>query len=148
MIIGKHEFVVQVAVTADSKQVEGIAKYYGLELPAEYIQILMTADGFEGTVHEPNNDQESTYLAFYPASKVIENNSLYNIPEFEPNLMLIGTDMGGEMYFLAKSTDPNYSVPWVRLPSMDIGSRDPLPRLEDRFKTLSDLIDFDIQEKN
>ena len=144
MIIGNYEFKFE-PQAASQTDIDTISRYYGSTLPDDYLQILNLAYGFEGTICRPGNEQDWTIMIFYQAD-LLDLNKLANLEEWEPNLMMVGSNGGGEAYLLARPTDSRFMLPWVRLPDLDFGDYNPSSRLEYRFASLNDMIEFQIKE--
>ena len=61
-------------------------------LPQDYIAYLAESNGGEGSVGATG------YLRLWPAERIAERNRGYEMEEFAPGIVLIGTDGGGEAY--------------------------------------------------
>jgi hypothetical protein len=78
-----------------------------LNLPRDYVDFLKTANGGEGFVGE------HSYLILWKLEQILEFNVAYEVHEYAPGLVLIGSDGGGEAF----AFDTNVS-PWpvVQIP--------------------------------
>ena len=81
-------------------------------LPDGYIGFLRRANGGEGFIGE-------RYVRLWRAEELIEMNRGYNVAQFFPDMLFIGTDGGGEAYaFKVSGTDGAvFEVPFIGLPS-------------------------------
>ena len=78
-----------------TKQIE---ERFGKKLPADYIEFMREYNGGEGSVGE-------NYIVLYPLSEIIQYNEEYEIEEFVPGLMLIGSNGGGEAFAIDYRSD-------------------------------------------
>lgn len=72
----------------------------GISLPIEYRDFLKITNGFEGFL--ANN----RYLILWPIEQIAELNEAYNVAEFAPGLLLIGSDGGDTGYGFDTRSDP------------------------------------------
>jgi len=82
----------------------------GIKLPDEYIQFLKRTKGGCGFVG-------SNYVDMYPVDKLNEYNRGYGVAEFAPELLLFGSNGGGEALAFDRRYDkwPVVMVPFIPL---------------------------------
>lgn len=104
----------------DSYESEKIGKVNNVVLPKQYIEFMQKHNGGEGDIGE-------TWFVLFPLEELQEINDAYEIEEFLPGHIIIGSNGGGELYGIDK--DGNYfNVPAlideddVRLLGTDIES--------------------------
>ena len=85
---------------AEISMIELVEKNLGIKLPQDYVDFLLTTNGFDGMIGE-------SYVVFEQIKKVEEYTSNY-CGEFFPWAIYIGTDGGNEMYVIDKR-GPNYN---------------------------------------
>ena len=61
-------------------------------LPNEYKRFLKVSNGGEGFIGE------NSYVIFWSINDLLKFNKAYNVYEYAPGLLLIGSDGGGEAY--------------------------------------------------
>ncbi len=76
---------------ATKEQIEITQEKMGILLPAEYVDFLLKSNGYEGSIGE-------SYVAIWNIEELITLNDAYEVKEFAPHLILIGSDGGGEAY--------------------------------------------------
>ena len=79
---------------AEISAIELVEKNLGIKLPQDYVDFLLTTNGFAGMIGE-------SYVVFEQIKKVEEYTSSY-CSEFFPWAIYIGTDGGNEMYVIDK----------------------------------------------
>lgn len=89
---GKFEF-------NDSYEGEEIEKVNNVILPEQYIEFMRNHNGGEGDIGE-------TWFVLFPLEELQEINDDYEIEEFLPGHIIIGSNGGGELYGIDK--DGNY----------------------------------------
>lgn len=89
---GKFEF-------NDSYEGEEIEKVNNVILPEQYIEFMRKHNGGEGDIGE-------TWFILFPLEELQEINDDYEIEEFLPGHIIIGSNGGGELYGIDK--DGNY----------------------------------------
>lgn len=89
---GKFEF-------NDSYEGEEIGKVSNVILPEQYIEFMRKHNGGEGDIGE-------TWFILFPLEELQEINDDYEIEEFLPGHIIIGSNGGGELYGIDK--DGNY----------------------------------------
>lgn len=82
-----------------------ITEINGVNLPQNYIDFMIEHNGGEGDVGE-------SWLVLYPMEELKEINDDYNVPEYLPNHIIIGSNGGGE--FFGINSDGKYFI----VPSM------------------------------
>jgi hypothetical protein len=86
-------------------------------LPEEYLSFLRYSNGGEGFLCI-----EPWYFQLWSTSEVIEYNHGYNVEEFLPGWLAIGSSGGGEMLAIRKrdgSPCPVYMVPFIPMAESD-----------------------------
>lgn len=89
---GKFEF-------NDSYEGEEIGKVNNVILPEQYIEFMRKHNGGEGDIGE-------TWFILFPLEELQEINDDYEIEEFLPGHIIIGSNGGGELYGIDE--DGNY----------------------------------------
>lgn len=84
---------------ASAKAIRNAEEALQVELPPDYVSFLRSYNGGEGTIGE-------TYLVLWKAEELAEMNQSYRATEFVPELLLIGSDGGGEAFAFDKRTAP------------------------------------------
>lgn len=85
---GKFEF-------NDSYEGEEIGKVNNVILPEQYIEFMRKHNGGEGDIGE-------TWFILFPLEELQEINDDYEIEEFLPGHIIIGSNGGGELYGIDK----------------------------------------------
>ena len=85
------------------------------DLPADYLQFFTLANG--GTGFSPGK----RYMSLWPIDELEELNKNYEAAEHVPDMLLIGSDLGGQAYALDYSKDPPayVEVPFIVLSRAD-----------------------------
>lgn len=93
---------------ADAASIQQFESESGLRLPEDYRQLLRHTDGGEGFVG-------NAYVILWRVGELLEMNRGYQVAEFAPGLLLIGSDGGGEALAFDMRTEakPVVSVPFV-----------------------------------
>lgn len=101
------------AEPASEEAIQEFKQLSGLELPADYITFLKKSNGGEGLVGK------NAYLILWPVEQLINLNKAYQVEEYIPGLLFIGSDGGGEAIALDTRvpTYPVVSVPFVGMDS-------------------------------
>lgn len=86
---GKFEF-------NDSYEGEEIGKVNNVILPEQYIEFMRKHNGGEGDIGE-------TWFILFPLEELQEINDDYEIEEFLPGHIIIGSNGGGELYGIDKA---------------------------------------------
>ncbi len=97
--------------------IETLRSTAGVELPAEYLELLARSNGGEGDLMA-----EPGWFALWPAEDVVANNVGYNVGEFLPEYFAFGSNGGGEMFVLERARgrqSPVYSIPFVPMDAKD-----------------------------
>jgi hypothetical protein len=102
---------------ATAEDLQLLVDAFGSNAPMEYISVLSTANGFEGTLAADHD--EPTWLSFYSIEEAIEFNKAYHVAENEPDLFLAASNGGSEGYFISKHTGE-----WIEMPFVDLGAGD------------------------
>lgn len=100
-----------------------------INLPRDYLAFLGATNGGEGMIGE-------TYLMLWRVEELAEMNTAYQVDEYAPGLLLIGSDGGGEAFAFDTRTNP---WPVVKVPfvGMDLQYAEVLSPSFDAFlKTL------------
>lgn len=79
--------------------IQSLITAINIELPPDYIEAFQFMNGGEGFVGE-------SYFRLYPAEKIIPLNTLYGTSEFAPNLLIFGSNGGGEAFAFDKRRTP------------------------------------------
>lgn len=102
-----------------------ITEINGVNHPRNYIDFMTEHNGGEGDIGE-------SWLRLYPMEELKEINDSYNVPEYLPDHIIIGSNGGGE--FLGIDPDGKYFI----VPSLL--DMDEITILCDDIKILSDKI--------
>jgi len=94
-----EEFNTNAGASADA--VRTSAESLRMELPIDYASFLGHYNGGEGFIGE-------TYLILWKAEELAEMNAAYQVDEYAPGLLLIGSDGGGEAFAF-----DTRNLPWV-----------------------------------
>lgn len=82
---------------------KNVTEINGVNLPQNYVDFMTEHNGGEGDIGE-------SWLVLYPIEDLREINNDYNIPEFLPNHIIIGSN-GGEEFFGIDSDGRYFIVP-------------------------------------
>lgn len=104
---------------------KSITEINGVHLPQNYIDFMTEHNGGEGDIGE-------SWLVLYPIEELKAVNDDYNVPEYLPKHIIIGSNGGGD--FLGLNSDGKYFI----VPSMF--EMDELTILCDDIKLLPDRI--------
>lgn len=88
----------------EPSDIETAERELRVRLPDDYRTFLQESDGLEGFAGP------DSYLILWSARKLPELNATYNVAEFAPGLVLIGTDGGGTAYGFLKRGGTNRYV--------------------------------------
>jgi cell wall assembly regulator SMI1 len=77
---------------ANEKSISEVAKRLRIQFPPDYVELLRWSNGCEGPVGKDG------YIVFWPIEELEKINSEYGAFEYAPNVILVGTDGGGEGY--------------------------------------------------
>jgi len=93
---------------ASSAATQAAATALKAKFPSDYVAFLEATNGGEGMIGE-------TYLMLWSAEELPEMNASYQVAEYAPGLLLIGSDGGGEAFaFDTRVTPwPVVKVPFV-----------------------------------
>jgi hypothetical protein len=96
--------------TASREDIAALSASVGQALPDDYVSFVQKADGAEGWVGDD-------YIALWPVQEVIATNEELAVATHAPDLLLIGTDGGGEAFAfdLRSAPWPIVMVPLVGL---------------------------------
>jgi len=115
---------------ADLDFVEGLSLRLGVVLPSDYLDFLRQHDGGEGFIGD-------NYIVFWKAEELADFNREYEVEKYAPDILLFGSDGGGEAYgFDIQSA----SMPIVRIPFIGMERRYATPvamNLPDLFAKLA-----------
>ncbi len=118
---------------------EIIEKINDVVLPKDYIEFMKKHNGGEGDIGE-------TWLILYPLEELQEINDDYEIEEFLPGHIIIGSNGGGELYGIDNKGN-YFNVP-VLIDENDIallGAE--IELLPDRINALWEQIQLQVQKK-
>jgi hypothetical protein len=81
-----------------------------IDWPDDYAAFMHSTDGGEGWVGE-------NYIAFWSATELVEYNRDNQVHEYAPNLVIFGSDGGGEAFAFDRSKQPPaiVMVPFIGL---------------------------------
>lgn len=119
---------------ASEEAVKAVEMQLGMELPNEYLRLLVFADGLEGQL---GNSQ--TYVTIWPVEDLEANNAAFDAPRLIPGILLIGTTGNNEGICIdMRDTSQTYgSFFMVSLDPLDWDDAEPLGNiLEEAFEKL------------
>jgi len=84
----------------------------GIDWPDDYVAFMHVTDGGDGFLGD-------NYVSFWSAGDLVDRNQGYQIEEYAPNLVVFGSDGGGEAFAFDRSTQPAsiVMVPFIGLDS-------------------------------
>ena len=88
------------------EEIQRTEAYFGVGFPDGYKAFLLYSNGYEGWVG-------SSYVNLWKAEELIESNQAYQVAEFCPQLIIIGSDGGGEAFGLDTRSK---SITFVAIP--------------------------------
>ena len=145
MELGKYIFEGQYSDNAPDEDVKLVETLYGSKLPIDYLEVLKSLDGFSGEVKKASDSESYAFVSFIHAGDVVSANHQFPMVEFEPKLMLVGSDGAGTGLFLERHEEGCSLKPWVALPFIGLTDGDPNWRVNYSFATLNDLLDLMVQ---
>jgi hypothetical protein len=94
------------------------ARALGTEFPVSYREFLGTANGGEGQLgHE-------SFLILWPVDELVRRNEGYKLdPDYAPDLVLIGTDGGNEVFAFRRSDGTFVAAPLIGMAEGEIRAR-------------------------
>jgi len=101
IILDKYSFSKR--PTKSGKQFWEIEKQIGFQLPVDYKYFLKSYSAFEGSVGPE-------YLSLWNVEDVLETNNNYEILKWLPNVIAIGSNMGGEFLGIEYMGQNSYRV--------------------------------------
>jgi hypothetical protein len=103
---------------ANAESIKAAGDALNVRLPSDYVAFLSKFDGGEGMIGE-------AYVMFWGTGDLPEMNAAYQVAEYAPGLLLIGSDGGGEAlaFDMRKTSWPVVRVPFV---GMDLSCVEPL----------------------
>lgn len=98
---------------ADGAAIHRFEVEVGFRLPDEYKEFLAIANGGEGFIRE-------AYMMLWRVEELAELNKAYQVAEYAPDLLVFGSNGGGEAFAFDRRSDPMavVAVPFV---GMEIG---------------------------
>lgn len=102
---------------ATNEALQALTANCDFELPEEYLSFLRYSNGGEGSLCI-----EPWYFQLCSAEEVIAYNQGYNVEEFLPGWLAIGSNGGGDMLAICKrdgSPCPVYMVPFIPMAESD-----------------------------
>lgn len=93
----------------DMTSIDLIQKESGTQMPSDYLDFLQFANGGEGWIGD-------FYIILWRFDHLFQMNDSYNAKEYIPELLLIGSDGGGEAYAF-----DHISIPWKVVRSPFVG---------------------------
>lgn len=92
--------------------IKNVEEVLSINFPQEYYDFLLTSNGGEGVVGQ-------SYLVLWKIEDLVELNDAYDINEFAPGLLIIGSD-GGNIAYCIDIRDINKSFVQVPFIGMDL----------------------------
>ena len=83
---------------AKQEEIEMAQEVIKVDLPEQYVNLLLLTNGYEGFIGK-------SYISLWKIEELVELNDAYGVKEFAPNLVLFGSDGGGEAYAFDASKD-------------------------------------------
>jgi hypothetical protein len=93
---------------ADASAIRQFETDFGVALPEDYARFLSDMNGGEGFIGD-------AYVILWSVETLIELNRSYQVADYAPGLLLIGSDGGGEAFAFDLRTDVKsiMSIPFV-----------------------------------
>jgi len=91
---------------ASVQDIHSAAEALKMELPSDYVAFLRESNGGEGMIGE-------NYVVLWKAEELAEMNKSYQVAEYAPGLLFVGSDGGGEAFAFDTRTTP---WPVVKVP--------------------------------
>lgn len=85
---------------ASSHDIDDLISRSKIEFPPDYLEFMRQSDGAEGPI---GNER---YLVLWSTKNIIELNEQYHVDEFAPQLLVFGSDGGGEAFAFDRRTKP------------------------------------------
>lgn len=94
---------------ANESEIAGLELASGIRLPLAYRKLMLRSNGMEGFIGENH------YLLLWPIEQIAELNDAYNVSEFAPGLLLIGSNGGdtGYAFDIRMKGFPLVEVPFI-----------------------------------
>jgi hypothetical protein len=103
---------------AHDPEVMEAARALGAEFPASYRDFLGTANGGEGRLGR------ESYLILWPVDELVQRNEAYKPDrDYAPDLVLIGTDGGNEVFAVRRSDGNFVAAPLIGMAEGEIRAR-------------------------
>jgi hypothetical protein len=103
--------------------IEQVQQNVGFSFPRGYIEFFLARDGGEGFIGR-------SYLMLWRVEELIKMNAAYHIAEFAPNLLLFGSDGGGNAFGFDNRSN---TVEIISVPFMDLQLVAPLAKDFEEF---------------
>lgn len=127
------------------KGLDELEKELNMRLPDEYIRLLRFSNGLEGVLED-----NQTYVAFWNAEMVYENNQMYEVPRLMPGILVIGGIRDSEAICIdMRENSQNYgNFFMVPFDLLDWEEAEPLgSTLEEMFEKLKNPFSLPASEK-
>ncbi|MBO9202783.1 MULTISPECIES: SMI1/KNR4 family protein [Niastella] len=96
-------------IELSDKQVTRLLEELDITLPADYIEFLILFNGYEGSL------SDNVYVSLWSLGLLKENNEMYAVKEFAPELFLIGSDGGDTAFCINRENISYVKVPLIGL---------------------------------
>lgn len=105
---------------ASNHAISDLVRRLEIDLPGDYLAFLEKHDGGEGFV-------DDEYIIIWRAGDIIRFNHEYEVQVYAPDLLLFGSNGGGEAYAFDKRATP---MPVVQVPFIGMDVADAIPVAE------------------
>ena len=111
----------QLVEPANAADVDRLSASVGVALPIDYLDFLREHNGGEGFIG-------GNYIIFWKAQELADFNREYEVEKYAPNILLFGSDGGGEAYGFDTQSS---AMPIVRIPFIGMERRYATPVAKD-----------------
>lgn len=92
---------------ADDKTIAEVEKTFNFKFPSDFLTFLKNTDGAEGPIGK------NGYISLWSLKQMVVLNDEYFVNKYKPNLMLFGTDGGGEGFGYNKDDSSIVQIPLI-----------------------------------
>jgi len=93
---------------ASIELIQDVEKNLGIKFPEDYIDFMLFSNGCEGSIGE-------NYIILWNTEDIIENNENYEVQTYAPNIVIFGSNGGGEAFGFDMR---NKNIKYIMLPFM------------------------------
>lgn len=134
---GQIAHVCSISPRASKEEIARLVERWG-SLPKDYLDVLAYANGFEAFIIS-NPEDIGPIVNLFPIDEVFSTNAQADWLEDSPSYLQIGSSLGGEAYMIDLAARPS-GMPYIEIPTLDLGFTKPGDGIENRFPTFDAMI--------